>query len=94
MYIKQPRYKQCSYYRSIGERLQERLAEIGMSQRELAERIGWDKYELCRFARGYKVPRPEILYKIAAEIGMTMYELLGIDPPGQKEQDDEDDEDD
>jgi ribosome-binding protein aMBF1 (putative translation factor) len=44
----------------------------GLTQRELAERIGADKSYVSRVERGIIIPSISTLYRIAAAMGMTV----------------------
>lgn len=44
----------------------------GLTQAELAERIGADKGYISRVERGLTIPTVATLYKIAAAMGMTV----------------------
>lgn len=54
----------------------------GMSQQELADKIGVSKATICRYERG-KVEniKKGVLVKIAAELGVSYAYLLDIDLP-------------
>lgn len=45
---------------------------VGMTQQELAERIGADKGYISRVERGKTVPSAAMLYKIAAAMGFCV----------------------
>src|SRR5215207_8184572 len=65
--------------RSLGEAIRLRRLELGMSQEELAERIGPDvrQSDVSRLERGKILfPRLERLNQIAAALGMTIGALL------------------
>ena len=74
--------------RSLGEAIRQRRVELGMSQEELAERIGLDvrQSDVSRLERGKVLfPRHERLNQIADALGVSMGALLveaGIDPVG------------
>ena len=44
----------------------------GLTQKELAERIGADKGYISRIERGLTVPNVSTLYRIAAAMGLTV----------------------
>ena len=44
----------------------------GLTQKELAERIGADKGYISRIERGLTVPNVSTLYRRAAEMGLTV----------------------
>lgn len=65
--------------RSLGEAIRLRRLELGMSQEELAERIGPDmrQSDVSRLERGkITFPRLERLNQIAAALGLSMGTLL------------------
>ena len=63
----------------------------GMSQQELADKIGVSKATICRYERG-KVEniKKGVLAKIATELGVSYQYLLDIDLPSYYIEDDED----
>ena len=48
------------------------LTNAGLTQAELAKRIGADKGYISRVERGLTIPTVATLYKIAAAMGMTV----------------------
>lgn len=63
----------------------------GISQQELADKVGVSKATICRYERG-KVENIKkcVLAKIAAELGVSYQYLLDIDLPSYYIEDDED----
>jgi transcriptional regulator with XRE-family HTH domain len=71
---------------SIGERIEARLKQTGMSQVELARRLGIDRVQTVNdWIAGRQNPRAEHLRLMRAVLEMTIDELLGVadgqDPP-------------
>jgi transcriptional regulator with XRE-family HTH domain len=63
---------------TIGERINAALLRAGVSQAELARRIGKSAPNVNRWARGSKEPEPGSLVLIAGALGVTVDELLGV----------------
>lgn len=61
----------------ISENLLKILEEKGLTQRELAERVGLSKVSLNRWCKGKTRPNSAALKKIADYFGMTVAELCG-----------------
>lgn len=61
----------------LGERIQRRREEMGMTRAELAQRSHVDKGHVTRIESGERRnPRPEILKRIATALEMPMSDLL------------------
>lgn len=69
----------------LGERISELLTKNGLSQRELAERVGVTEVSMSRYIRGDRVPKGPIIMNIAVALHTTAEYLLGI----EKEEDSE-----
>lgn len=52
--------------------LLEARKNAGLTQQELAERIGADKSYISRVERGFIIPSVSTLYRIAAAMGLTV----------------------
>lgn len=61
----------------ISENLLKLLGENGLTQRELAERVGLSTVSLNRWCKGKTRPNSAALEKIASYFGMTVAELCG-----------------
>ena len=63
------------------------LKRAGMSQAELARRIGVSKTSVSQWTRGGMSPQAELLPKIAEELGCSIDSLFRIPtiPPGEEE---------
>lgn len=53
------------FFAQIAERVAERRADMGLSQRELAERCGTTQSAIARLERGGRPPRIDTLLRIA-----------------------------
>jgi predicted transcriptional regulator len=53
------------FFAAIAEKVSERRAQIGMSQRELAELVGTTQSAIARLERGGRPPRIDTLLRIA-----------------------------
>ena len=56
----------------LGNKIKELRNKKGLTQEELAHRIGADKGYISRIERGLTVPTVATLYKIAAAMGLTV----------------------
>lgn len=63
----------------MGERITRLLKEQGMTQKELAARIGTTEAAVSKYVKGEREPRAEILANIATVLHTTSETLLGID---------------
>ena len=70
----------------IGRRIKERLDELGMAQRELADKAGLTEVSVCRYISGERTPKATVLAKIAQCLDTTTDYLMGAD-----EEDEDDD---
>ena len=64
---------------NMGERMKMRREELGLSQRDLAERVGVSSPMICWIERGTKQPSLQLGYIIAEVLQVTVSWLLGID---------------
>lgn len=60
-----------------GQRIRTLLKNSGMSQRELAERVGATESAVSKYVSGEREPRAEVLANIATALGTTVEYLLG-----------------
>ena len=58
--------------------LREKRQERGITQNDLAVRVGVKRNTVCQWETGSRQPRVELLPKIASILGCTVDELLGI----------------
>ena len=65
---------------SFGIRIMNILKESGMSQKQLAMKIGLTESALSRYISGERQPKPEVVANIATALCVTSDYLLGITP--------------
>jgi len=65
--------------KELGLRITEALQKCGMTQRELARRIGVTEAVMSRYVSGDREPKPETLANIATALHTTSDFLLGIE---------------
>ena len=65
--------------KELGLRITEALQERGLTQRELATRIGVAETVISRYISGDRDPKPDILANIATALNTTSDFLLGIE---------------
>lgn len=65
--------------KETGERIAALLKEKGMTQRELADRVGATESAMSKYVNGEREPRAEVLANIATVLGTTSAYLLGMD---------------
>lgn len=63
----------------MGVRISRLLKEQGISQKELAARVGATEAAISKYIKGEREPRAEILANIATVLKTTSEALLGID---------------
>lgn len=63
----------------FGNRLKELRRQSGMTQKQLAEKIGITKSVVSFYELRERTPSPEILVKLAAEFKVSADYLLGIE---------------
>src|SRR5436309_14009432 len=67
----------------FGARLTQLREARGLSQKELAARVGCPSIQISRYETGRKVPRtPEIYVQLSKALGVSVGELLGVPAPG------------
>ena len=62
---------------SVGERIREKRQEIGMKQKTLADKVGISPQHLYQYESDRRIPKLDILTKIADALGTTVEHLLG-----------------
>lgn len=65
--------------KELGLRIAETLHKCGMTQKELAARIGMTEGVISRYVSGERDPKPETLANIATALRTTSDFLLGIE---------------
>lgn len=66
---------------TIGERIRNSRINAGMTQKELGSRMGVDSATVGKYERGILNPKLQTLEKIAAALGVTVWELGVVDSP-------------
>lgn len=66
--------------RTIGQKIEECMKQINITQKELANRTNVTEATISRYLSGIRSPRGEILSKIATVLGVTTDYLLGNEP--------------
>ena len=65
--------------KELGLRITETLQKRGITQRELAMRIGVTEAVISRYISGEREPKPDVLANIATVLSTTSDYLLGIE---------------
>jgi transcriptional regulator with XRE-family HTH domain len=73
--------------RSIGANIKARRHALGMTQRELAERLGVTQANVSRVESSQKGPGGEMLLSIAGALGCDVNDLLGVEANGDSPRD-------
>ena len=73
--IDKTEYKNPEFFK-LGERIRKRLDEIGMSQRELADKLGITEVSLSRYIKGERIPRATVVIGIAKVLDVSVEWLL------------------
>jgi transcriptional regulator with XRE-family HTH domain len=66
--------------KELGSRISDILQKRGMTQKELAGRIGVTEAVVSRYISGNRDPKPDMLANIATALHTTSDFLLGIEP--------------
>lgn len=61
---------------SIGTNIKEKRLELGMTQKELAERVSVDQSMICQIERGTKAPSLPLGIEIAAALKCRIEDLV------------------
>lgn len=64
----------------IGKNLKALRTSMGLSQREVAERLGMDRSYYSLFETGRRIPDIDLLYSVARLFGVSMELLIEADP--------------
>lgn len=72
----------------IGERLREQRKQRGISQRELAKRIGLSASLISQIETGQSKPSVSTLYAIVTELGASLDELFATGGSGARQRED------
>ena len=60
---------------TVGENIQKIRKDMGLTQKELAEKVGVATITIQQYERNVRVPKIETLSKIGAALGVLWYEL-------------------
>ncbi|MBE6584253.1 MAG: helix-turn-helix transcriptional regulator [Ruminococcaceae bacterium] len=63
----------------LAQRIADARREKGLTQRELAARVGVSAQAVSKWERGIACPDISILDELAGAIGLSLPELLGVD---------------
>ena len=63
----------------LANRLKERRAEVGLTQAELAERVGVTRKTVNTVEHGVFTPSTTLAIKLAAALGLTVEQLFWIE---------------
>ena len=63
---------------SLGKRIAEGRHDVGLTQRELAEKVGVTAQAVSKWERGSSCPDIAILDEIANALGVSVSRLLGV----------------
>lgn len=83
-----PDFQNAGYAPAMSQKFGSRLAAarraVGLSQNDLAAKLGVPQSNISFWERWDKAPRGEVLPKLTAVLGVGADELLGITPPKPK----------
>lgn len=63
----------------IGERIRKFRTELGLSQKELAEKLGVAQNTVAQYEKGTSKLSIEVLYYLTLALNTTADEILGLD---------------
>jgi transcriptional regulator with XRE-family HTH domain len=63
----------------LGQRIAESRRKIGITQNALAERVGVTAQAVSKWEQGRSCPDIAILDEVADALGISLFELLGMD---------------
>lgn len=61
----------------LGERISDLLQKHGLSQRELADKVGVTEVSMSRYIKGDRIPKGPIVVNIATALHTTVEYLMG-----------------
>lgn len=61
----------------FNERLQQAISRSGMTQKELAEKVGITEASVSHYLKGDRMPRSAVAVKLADVLNMSVDELMG-----------------
>src|SRR3954462_7351745 len=62
----------------LGEAISARRRAVGLSQKQLAEKVGVHEVTLSEWERGLRLPNATKLARVARELGLAVVELIAI----------------
>jgi len=71
---------------AYGQHLAELREAAGLTQQQLADKLGLPQSNITFWERSEKPPRGEVLSKLAHAVGVSVDVLLGVTPPKPKRQ--------
>lgn len=71
-----------SLMREVGERLQERARQLGLTDAEVARRLGLAQGRYSNYVNGHREPDLATLARICRQLSITPNELLGFGSDG------------
>lgn len=72
--------------KDLGERIAGLLEQLGITQRELANRIGITEVSMSRYIRGDRTPKGPVIANMATALNTTTDYLLGIGESNEEKQ--------
>jgi len=63
----------------IGMKIRAARKQAGKSQKELGKTLGVSEALICQYETGKRIPKMETIKKIADGIGITPFELVGVE---------------
>ena len=72
--------------KDLGERIAGLLKQLGITQRELAERIGITEVSMSRYIRGDRTPKGPVVANMATVLNTTTDHLLGVGESNEEKQ--------
>lgn len=73
------RHKMEKVNATLGTRISDLLKQRGLSQRELAKKVGVTEVSMSRYIKGERTPKGPIIANIAKNLHTTADYLLGLD---------------
>lgn len=70
--------KNVAEYLNMGEKIHQLRKQAGLTQKELAEKVGVSDTAIMRYEKNQRIPRKETLNKLAAVLNTTPSDLMGF----------------
>ncbi|MBR5714052.1 MAG: helix-turn-helix transcriptional regulator [Clostridia bacterium] len=64
---------------TTGERIKDMRKKLGLTQKELAERMGVKDAVISQYETGIRMPKYETVVRFAAAMGVSPYAIIGFD---------------